>query len=132
MQALTLPAGASAKSSPTPSGTPAVDDALKLGLLQVTMQAVGRTSDVACACHRDGYPEATQGLRAALALLGSCLKLPQALEEQRVELLAKMERTAAQATSQRKPLVRIGGAKIIREFNPRFEDGYVKVRVASG
>ncbi len=83
MSCLGIPAGPSPPGALPPSPpAPAVDDALKLGLLRAALLASERAAELLGRC-MDSYPEATEGIRGALAALGESVRLPDELEQLR-------------------------------------------------
>jgi hypothetical protein len=154
MQCLVLPVGPQASPS-------ASSDALKLGLLRVALLAVGCAAELEAASCIEAYPETTRHARAALLALAPppCtpttmlpsggkaavaaaalasprhsrrhLRLPEALERLRSEVLGSIEATAAAAVAARRPLARpVTSSKALgslgaaaREYNPRWACG---------
>lgn len=130
-ESLTLPAGNVHMSSDSQSS-----DEFKLGLLSITLSSISLAMEIeASSSSKEAYPEIANDVCAALMLLEGS-HLPPSLERHRVELLEKINRVSLEAVDERRPLSRPASssrapgsaAQVNREFNPRFEDGFVKGR----
>ena len=111
------------------------NDEMKLGLLSLSLKSILTAVDIDAASCKDAYPEIVKDTQASLLLLQGC-HLPPSLEKLRSELLFKINQVSLEAIRDRRPLSRpvssskVPGslAQVNKEFNPRFEDGFVKGR----
>jgi nucleolar protein 14 len=111
-------------------------DEFKLGLLSIALSSISLAMDIeASGSSKESYPEVAEEAQAALLLLKG-FHLPPGLELHRSEILDKINQVSMETVNERCPLSRPASSsrapgsvsQINREFNPRFEDGYVKGR----
>jgi len=99
-------------------------DGVKLGLLSMVLKMLSRSAGLLSQC--EAAPEALAPSCRALQAVGQALSLPLALEQQRQAVASELEGITRQVLASRRPLVQASRirAPVVREYNPRFEDGF--------